>query len=124
MDDDNSCSSLAPPSIFIKNNRKFVNIPVAGVYERYLDSEKYKEYITFNNFCLFRILCQPELPESNGKHVSTAARDLWKYIPQYFKDALQVYCDEIKESKKRDKQLRKKIVDRRLKMLNSSKRKR
>src|SRR4051812_43821779 len=102
--DDNSFSSLASPSIIARNNRRFVNIPVAGVYERHLDSEKHKEYKTINNFCLFRILCQPELPESNGKHVSALASNIWNYyIPQDFKDALQEYCNEVKQAKQQDK---------------------
>src|SRR3954447_23260122 len=105
--DDNSFSSSISPSIIFRNNQLFVNIPIAGIYERPLNSEKYMKYKTFNNFCLFRILYQSELPESvkiNSKHVSTAASSMWKYhVPQDFKDTLQKYCDQVKEAKKQAK---------------------
>jgi hypothetical protein len=104
--DGNSFSSLISPSIIIRNDQWFVNIPIAGIYNRPLNSEKYMEYKTFNNFCLFRILCQSELPESariNSKYVSSIASSLWKNVPQDFKDTLQEYCDRVKEAKKQAK---------------------
>src|SRR2546425_11115318 len=101
--DDNSFSPSMSPSIIARNNQLFVTIPIAGIHERPLNSEKYMEYRTFNNFCLFRILYQSELPESakiNSKNVSTTASNLWEYVPQDFKDTLQKYCDQVKEAKK------------------------
>lgn len=100
--DNNSLShfpSSSDPSIFVKDGHFYVNIPIAGIYNRRLDSEKYEKYKTFNNFCLFRILCQSKLAKINSKNVSIAASDLWKYVPQDFKDRLGKYCDYIKSRK-------------------------
>ncbi|CAB4442830.1 unnamed protein product [Rhizophagus irregularis] len=100
--DNNSLSYFAStfePSVFIKDGHFYVNIPIAGIYDHRLESEKYEKYKTLNNFCLFRILCQSKLTKTNSKNVSIAASDLWKYVSQDFKDSLQRYCDYIKSRK-------------------------
>src|SRR6266542_2757327 len=103
--------SFEPPSINAKDGHLYVNIPIAGIHDRRLDSEKYKNYKTFNNFCLFRILYQSELTNTNSTHVSVAASDLWRSVPEYFKNILQNYCNEI-NSEKRTFHFKSKLYDR------------
>ncbi|RIA80039.1 hypothetical protein C1645_839401 [Glomus cerebriforme] len=95
-------SSLEPPSITVRDGQFFISIPIAGIFGCHLDTEKYKNYKTINNFCLFRLLFQSVIPESsktNSTYVSSTASYLWKFVPQDFKNVLQRYCDEIKSEK-------------------------